>query len=70
MTETYWQILTETLSPDIREIIGKHLLDLLKTADQGQAVIETKQHSIHGFFVGHSVIISKLNGNGETACRN
>lgn len=68
MAETYWEILTKTLSPDIREIVGKELLDLLKAADKGQAIIETKQHSIHSIFVGHNVIIPKLNGNDSVTC--
>lgn len=70
MSETYWDILTKTLSPDIREIVGKELLDLLKTADRGQAIIETKQHAVHSIFIGHNVIIPKFNGNCAEACNN
>jgi hypothetical protein len=68
MADTYWQILTETLSPDIREILGKELLDLLKAADRGQAIFEIKGHSIRSIFVGHNVPVPKLNGNGAEAC--
>jgi hypothetical protein len=70
MAESYWQILTETLSPDIREIVGKELLDLLKIPDRGQAIFEIKGHSIRSVFVGHNVPVPKLNGDDLAACDN
>jgi hypothetical protein len=68
MIETYWDILTKTLSPDIREIVGKELLDLLKIPDRGQAIFEIKGHSIRSVFVGHNVPIPKVNGDNAEAC--
>jgi hypothetical protein len=70
MTDTAWETLANTLSFDVREILARELLDLLKTADKGQAIIETKQHAVHSIFVGHNVIIPKLNGNGAVTCNN
>jgi len=70
MTDSYWQILTETLSPDIREIVGKELLDLLKISDRSQAIIEIKGHAVRSIFVGHNVPVPKLNGIDPLACDN
>jgi len=68
MSATSRDTLIQTLSPDMLDLIDKAILEGMKSADKGQVIIEFKQHTVHSIFIGHNLIVPKINGNSSASC--
>lgn len=63
-----WEMLSETLTPDQRQLVGEAFLELFRRG-RGQLVAESRQHRLHSLFVGRYMLVPQQAPSGESdAC--